>query len=148
LSATTSTPVWGGDVESVEDGAREVRRRLPAAVSDAQAARIFQHYGSDWSAVAQGDIQASPTIPETDYFEAEVRHAVRSELASTLADVVMRRLDIGSAERPADSTLAACASIVGDELGWNTARREREVSSVRASYPFASPRSQYPVSDS
>ena len=148
LSATTSTPVWGGDIESVEDGAREVRRRLPAAVSDAQAARIFQHYGSDWSAVAQGDMLAAPTIPGTDYFEAEVRHAVRSELASTLADVVMRRLDLGSAERPADPTLAACASIVGDELGWNTQRREREVSSVRASYPFASPRSQYPISDS
>jgi glycerol-3-phosphate dehydrogenase len=73
---------------------------------------------------------------------------VRNEMASTLSDVVMRRLGLGSAERPADETLAACASIAGDELGWSLARREREIQSVRDSFPFASPRSQYPRFDS
>lgn len=144
-SATASTPVWGGNIESVADCARDIRRQLPASISDAQAIRIFQHYGSDWSAVARGSPLAGPAIPGTDCFAAEVRHAVRSELAATLADVVLRRLDLGSAEPPADSTLTACAAIAGDELGWDAARREREVMGVRASYPFANPRSQLPM---
>jgi glycerol-3-phosphate dehydrogenase len=114
-------------------------------VSDAQATRIFRHYGSDWYAVARGDLLAGRPIPGTDCLEAEVRHAVRSELAATLADVVLRRLDLGSAEPPAESTLTACAAIVGDELGWDAARREREVMGVRASFPFANPRSQLPT---
>jgi glycerol-3-phosphate dehydrogenase len=144
-SVTALRRVWGGDIESVGDCAREIRRQLPSSITDAQATRVFRHYGSDWSAVAGGDRLTGPTIPGTDYFEAEVRHAVRSELAATLADVVMRRLDIGSAECPADSTLTACAAIIGDDLGWDAGRRHREVMNLRASYPFASPRSQLPM---
>ncbi|HWW19433.1 MAG TPA: glycerol-3-phosphate dehydrogenase/oxidase [Steroidobacteraceae bacterium] len=149
--STTTTRVWGGDIESVEGYAREMRRLLPAAVSDAQATRMFQHYGTKWSEVLAGDdreVIQGDMIPATDYFGAEVRYAVRNEMASTLSDVVMRRLGLGSAERPADETLAACASIAGDELGWSLARREREIQSVRDSFPFASPRSQYPRFDS
>jgi glycerol-3-phosphate dehydrogenase len=144
-SATASTRVWGGDMESVTDCAREIRRQLPSSVSDAQATRIFRHYGSDWPEIARGHLQPETVIPGTDYFADEVRHAVRAELAATLTDVVMRRLDLGSAECPADSTLSACAAIIGDELGWSAVRRHEEMAAVRASYPFANPRSQLPV---
>jgi hypothetical protein len=34
---------------------------------------------------------------------------------------------------------------MAEELGWDQARREREIAGVLASYPFASPASQYPV---
>jgi glycerol-3-phosphate dehydrogenase len=144
-SVTATTPVWGGAIESVGDCVRMIRRQLPASVSDAQVTRIFRHYGSDWPEIARGDLQPGSLIPGTDCFAAEVRHAIRAELAATLTDVMMRRLDLGSAECPAESTLTACAAITGDELGWDTSRREREMAAVRASYPFASPRSQLPV---
>jgi glycerol-3-phosphate dehydrogenase len=144
-SRTAVTPVWGGDIESVEDYARQIRRELPEFVSDAQAARLFRDYGTDWKAVATGDALAEGTLPATDYFVSEVRHAVRSELAVTLADVVMRRLDLGTAECPAEAALTRCAAVMAEELGWDQARREREIAGVLASYPFASPASQYPV---
>jgi hypothetical protein len=57
----------------------------------------------------------------------------------------MRRLDLGSAERPDEVALARCAAVMAEELGWGQARREREIARVRGSYPFASPASQYPV---
>jgi glycerol-3-phosphate dehydrogenase len=144
-SRTAVTPVWGGDIESVEDYARQIRRELPEFVSDAQAARLFRDYGTDWKAVAAGDALAEGTLPATDYFVSEVRHAVRSELAVTLADVVMRRLDLGTAECPSEAALMRCAAVMAEELGWDQARREREIAGVLASYPFASPASQYPV---
>jgi len=144
-SRTAVTPVWGGDIESVDDYAKLVRRALPASVSDPQAARLFRDYGTDWQAVAGGDALAEGTLPATDYFVSEVRHAVRREFALTLADVVMRRLDLGSAERPAELALNRCADVMAEELGWDSARREREIARVLGSYPFASPASQYPV---
>jgi glycerol-3-phosphate dehydrogenase len=147
-SATAASRVWGGDMESVADYARDIRRQLPAAVSDAQATRLFRHYGTDWQAVAGAGPLPGPLVPGTDYFEAEVRHAVRSELAVTLADVVLRRLDLGTAECPSEASLAACAEIAGNELGWDMGRRAREVAAVVASYPFANPRSQLPVNAS
>jgi len=144
-SVTAASRVWGGDMESVADCTRDIRRQLPAAVSDAQATRLFRHYGTDWQAVAGARPLPGPVVAGTDYFEAEVRHAVRQELAVTLADVVMRRLDLGTADCPPEAVLAACAVITGSELGWDSGRREREVAGVRASYPFASPRSQLPA---
>ena len=107
--------------------------------------RLFRDYGTDWKAVAGGDALVEGTLPGTDYFVSEVRHAVRSEFALTLADVVMRRLDLGSAERPTEAALGLCADVVAHELGWDRARREREIARVLGSYPFASPASQFPV---
>jgi glycerol-3-phosphate dehydrogenase len=143
-SVTANTPVWGGDIESVERARAGLRQHLPAAISDAQVARLFCHYGSKAAAVVPEDAGHGACVAGTDCLEAEVRYAVRSELAATLADVVMRRLDLGTAECPAAATLADCARIVGDELGWDEARRMREVCGVQASYPFANPRSQLP----
>jgi glycerol-3-phosphate dehydrogenase len=142
---TAVTPVWGGAIESVEDYARQIRHELPTSVTDAQALRLFRDYGTDWQAVAGGDALAEGMLPATDYFVSEVRHAVRAELAVTLADVVMRRLDLGSAECPTTAALTLCADIMAEELGWDQARHEREIVRVLRSYPFASPASQYPA---
>jgi glycerol-3-phosphate dehydrogenase len=143
-SVTANTRVWGGDIESVDGARAGLRRRMPAAISDAQVARLFCHYGSKAAAVVPEGAGPAACVTGSDCLEAEVKYAVRSELAATLADVVMRRLDLGTAECPAAATLADCARIVGDELGWDEARRMREVRGVQASYPFANPRSQLP----
>jgi glycerol-3-phosphate dehydrogenase len=144
-SRTAVTPVWGGDIESVEQYAREVRRGLPPSVSDSQATRIFQHYGTDWRSVAGVASLAEGTLPQTEYLVGEVRHAVRSELAATLSDVVMRRLDLGSGECPEPAALTRCAAVMAEELGWDAGRQAREIRQLRASYPFASPGLQYPA---
>jgi len=72
----------------------------------------------------------------------EVAYVARDEMVVTLADVMLRRLDLGTARQPSDAVLNACAHIVGRELGWNGERQRLEVERMRASYPFASPESQ------
>jgi glycerol-3-phosphate dehydrogenase len=73
---------------------------------------------------------------------AEVRHAARNEMSVTLADIVLRRLDLGAGCEMSDKLLSECASIAGEELGWDAGRRRMEMERVRASYPFANPASQ------
>ena len=65
---------------------------------------------------------------------AEVIHAVRHEAAATLADVVLRRTDLGTLGRPARDTLGDAAGCMGRELGWSPERIESEVSQVEALY--------------
>jgi glycerol-3-phosphate dehydrogenase len=144
-SRTAMTPVWGGNTESVEDLGRQARKALPA-LSEAQIARLVRSYGTGWPQLATPSLMAEGMVGESDHLVGEVRHAVRSEMAMTLADVVMRRLELGTGECPSAATLAACAAIVGQELGWSTGRQGREIEQVRASFPFASPRSQLPLS--
>jgi glycerol-3-phosphate dehydrogenase len=65
---------------------------------------------------------------------AELVRAVRSEMAITLADAVIRRTPIGALGCPNDAALDCAAAIVGAELGWDVIRREREIAGVRAAY--------------
>jgi glycerol-3-phosphate dehydrogenase len=70
----------------------------------------------------------SPTIG------AEIVHAIRSEQAVRLSDIVIRRTSLGALECPSETALAACARTAATELGWDEARREAEIAGVREVY--------------
>jgi glycerol-3-phosphate dehydrogenase len=52
--------------------------------------------------------------------------AVREEMARSLADVVLRRLDLGTAGRPDAASLDAVATSMAEELGWGPERVAEE----------------------
>jgi len=54
------------------------------------------------------------------------RRVVREEMALTLADAVLRRLDLGTAGPPAPADLDAVAGAMAAELGWDAGREQRE----------------------
>ena len=55
-------------------------------------------------------------------------------MALSLADIVLRRTPLGTFGHPGHAALAACATIAGDALAWNTERRAREIDLVEAEY--------------
>ncbi len=61
---------------------------------------------------------------------AQVLHAVREEMAMTLEDVVMRRTGIGQLGDPGAEALSRAADIMASQLGWDAARRNREIESL------------------
>lgn len=144
-SFTDRRPVHGGDIASLESLEQSVRIGAGEALSAAQAARFAQSYGSAWRDVLAERGDAPGTIDGTDYLRAEVRYAVRHELAATLNDVILRRFDVGTGEPVAESVLGAFADAMAAELGWDASRREREVASVKSNFPFAAPSRQLPV---
>jgi glycerol-3-phosphate dehydrogenase len=74
-----------------------------------------------------------PLVPGLPYLKAEAVHAVRSEMARTLDDVLTRRTRARLLARD-DSAAAAedAAGLVGRELGWDDAERARQVKEYRA----------------
>jgi glycerol-3-phosphate dehydrogenase len=62
------------------------------------------------------------------------RVAVREEMARTLADAVLRRLDLGTAGPPADAELEAVARVMASELGWSEARLADERRALAETY--------------
>jgi len=145
-SRTDRTPVWGGDIPSRAAVEQQIRTAVPNGLTPEQISRVSCSYGGDWRSVIASGADSTQRVADSDYLVAEVQHAVRREMAATLTDVMMRRLDMGTGERPTPATVEACASLVAAELGWDAARRSREIERVNASYPFASPGSQLPVS--
>jgi len=76
---------------------------------------------------------AKPLVPGLPYLAAEAVYAVRYEMATTVDDVLSRRTRARLLLR--DESAAAAdrvADIMGDELGWDAARRAAEAADYRA----------------
>jgi len=69
--------------------------------------------------------------------EERTRRAVRDEMALTLADAVLRRLDLGTAGPPDAADLATVGRVLGAELGWDDARHARERAELDRAFPAA-----------
>ena len=75
-----------------------------------------------------------PLVPGRPVIGAEVVHAIRHEMACTLADIVVRRSELGAMGHPGADMVSAMAAIAAEELGWEPDRRAREIGAVDAFY--------------
>lgn len=62
------------------------------------------------------------------------RQAVQEEMALSLSDVVLRRLDLGTVGEPAVEEVETVAAVMFHELGWDAARLAAERASLAAFY--------------
>jgi glycerol-3-phosphate dehydrogenase len=67
--------------------------------------------------------------------EGRTREAVRREMALTLADAVLRRLDLGTGGRPGSGELSVVCTVMAGELGWDEARVKREQDTLARAWP-------------
>ena len=101
-------------------------RHLNAIYGDRSAAIVrLMAERTDWR---------MPIVPGRPNVGAEIVHAIRFELAMTLADIVIRRTELGAMGHPGKDIVSACAQIAADELDWSADRRDREVATVDAFY--------------
>jgi glycerol-3-phosphate dehydrogenase len=104
-----------------------------------QIDNVATNFGSNWVKVKQAAIEnADMTEPVcgTSTLRGQVLIAAREEMVAGLADIILRRTDIGSGARPSDATLAECARIAAIELDWTDAKIQAEIESVKRLYPF------------
>jgi glycerol-3-phosphate dehydrogenase len=101
-------------------------RRLTATYGDrcAQIVRIMAEH-SDWR---------MPLVNGQTAIGAEVIYVVRHEMACTLADIVIRRTELGAGGHPGAALIERAAGIAGDELEWDADRRTQEITAVEDFY--------------
>jgi glycerol-3-phosphate dehydrogenase len=103
-----------------------VIRRLTAVYGDrcAQIVRIMAER-SDWR---------MPLVNGQTAIGAEVVYVIRHEMACTLADIVIRRTELGAGGHPGAALVESAARIAEDELAWDADRRTREIAAVDEFY--------------
>jgi glycerol-3-phosphate dehydrogenase len=110
----------------------------PSGIDPALAVRLSHTYGAAAAAIlrdlAESGVRARRISRHVPTTVAEILHAAREEMALSLADVVLRRTPLGTFGHPGSAALATCATLLGTELGWDAARREREIDEVEAHY--------------
>ena len=133
---TATTPVYGGELESMARLRDDARRRRPEALQPEGLEELLRLYGARYpEALEQAlpeDLQALGAGRATP--RLVVRRAVRHEMARRLSDVIFRRTGIGTIGDPGEEYLHACAAILTQELGWSDHQRERELEDVRRAF--------------
>jgi glycerol-3-phosphate dehydrogenase len=138
-SRTEVTRIQGGDFQRFEELVGEVATALPEGVDRGIADRVARDHGSAYGEVlrlVRERPELGSTVGGSDILRAEVVHAARSEMVCKLSDAVFRRTGIATVGDPGRAELEECADLVGTQLGWDAARRERELAEVRERIPF------------
>jgi glycerol-3-phosphate dehydrogenase len=128
-SRTATLPLVGG-AERVELDRLARRLADEHGLASAVAARLVDRHGTQAAEVAALGAEEGllATLgPDTSHLEAEVAWAAREEMAHSLDDVLARRMRLVH-ELPdrGASIVPRVAEVLGRELGWDEARRDRE----------------------
>jgi glycerol-3-phosphate dehydrogenase len=57
------------------------------------------------------------------------------EMALTLADAVLRRLDLGTGGRPSGGDVDVVCGVLASQFGWDAERQRRERAALDGIYP-------------
>ena len=128
-SRTHLDPVFGGDIESFDSAFNEIRQECVGRIPDAAVETLLRNYGSAYGDVlrmANEHIDGWQLVDGNSVMRSQIRYAVRNEMAKTLADVVLRRTDLGTGGRPSDEVLKIVTEIMAAELGWTKTRATQE----------------------
>lgn len=71
---------------------------------------------------------------DAQLLKAEVNYLIQEEMVCKLSDLVFRRTGLGTAECPEQMILVKLADFMGNILGWDEARKERERGEVVQRY--------------
>ena len=137
-SRAQQTPIHGGQIERFEDYLHDEAKKRPYGLKPAVVNHLVQNYGANYSELLHC-CEENSGWKETlgagaEVLQAEVIHGIREEMALKLADVVMRRTELGTAGPPSKEALHKCAHLMAAELGWNQTRVQDEIAEVEALY--------------
>jgi glycerol-3-phosphate dehydrogenase len=137
-SQTHTEPILGATRDDPVRFAASESARRPETIDEESFAHLLDTYGTTYRDVlgAGGDdFQPHRRLcdgrPE---IVAEVLHAVRSEMALTLPDLVFRRTGLGRSGWPGLACLDACAGLMATELGWTANEKQQQVAKVKQAF--------------
>lgn len=122
-SLSKTTPLVDGAIEDIESFVQQAITQNPLISS--MVPDLVYNYGSAYSKIFANRVDSI-----TQAITAQVRYAIKAEMAMTLKDVIFRRTALGSAGVPEIATARLCADVMAQELGWCQARTQTEMQSV------------------
>lgn len=138
-SRTASTPLKGGDFSStIEAVHQQALQDFGRHCSPEVLRSLLHHYGTGMDdmlkAAADAPELLSP-IGKSAVIGAQAVHAVRSEMAQTLGDIVFRRTDLATGSYPGETALRQITDLIGPMLGWSDAAVTSEIAAIKTRFP-------------
>jgi glycerol-3-phosphate dehydrogenase len=135
---TQSVPLPGAAIADHEALAIETARAVHLELAPPIIRHLTAIYGDRCAPIVRLMAERSewrmPLVPGRPNVGAEVIHAIRAEMACTLADIVVRRTELGAAGNPGADVARAAGQVAAEELNWDVERLNREMAAVEAIY--------------
>jgi glycerol-3-phosphate dehydrogenase len=133
-SRTHEIPLFGGDLGDPESFRSSQSSSKPEGIDEDSFAHLLDTYGTAYDDV----LRSGGSDPDTfrrlsekrPEIVAEVRYAIRAEMALSLSDLVFRRTGLAKAGWPGFDCLNVCADLMAGELGWSATEKQRQVEKV------------------
>ncbi|MGB0920728.1 MAG: FAD-dependent oxidoreductase [Alphaproteobacteria bacterium] len=126
--STATTPLFGGNILRYTAYENAIAAEHKGTADEATLRYLASIYGSRApeiiNLIEPGD---APLAPGRYEVPAQVRRAIKNEMAQNLRDIVFRRTGIGTLGHPGWTALAAIAAIAAPLLGWDEARIAQEI---------------------
>jgi glycerol-3-phosphate dehydrogenase len=136
--ATQTSPLPGAGIADHEALAIETARAVHLELAPPIIRHLMTIYGDRVAPIVRLMAERSewrmPLIPGQPNVGAEVIHAIHNEMACTLADIVVRRTELGAMGHPGADIVQAAGTIAAVELNWDAERLKTELSSVDTIY--------------
>ncbi len=137
-SRTADLPIQGGDFVTWSGLVRRIEGEHGASLGADVVQSLAHNYGSDCGQVCR-HMTEHPDLGErlgtSATIKAQVVHAIRSEMAQTLSDIIFRRTDLATGEYPGPVALEQCAEILRSELSLSHEEISRQIDAVTARFP-------------
>ena len=139
---TAATTLPGGSVRDVSLAIADVRREHDSDLPSDTIPHLVEAYGSRYRDVLQIAANRpqwrSRVSDDGPVVGAELIWGARKEMATTLADAMIRRTPLGALGYPGDAAVERAAALVGEELSWSGERRRQEMDDVKQFYAQSS----------
>jgi glycerol-3-phosphate dehydrogenase len=135
---TETTPLCGGNIGIYASFLHRVSDAEEGIVPRATIENLVRSYGSRYREVLdlarQDPDLGRPLHPGLPEIGAQVVHAVRTEMALRLTDVLLRRSGLGTLGDPGEPCLKRVCELMSAELGWGRSRMKAEMQQAQALY--------------
>ncbi|NLB07386.1 MAG: hypothetical protein GX835_10575, partial [Desulfobulbaceae bacterium] len=128
-----------GAIDDIETFRQDCHRRYRVDLEPATIDELVRNHGLGIHALVELGRERDllqPVAPDRPTLAAEVEHAVQSEMARTLDDLLFRRTGLGTIGHPGETVVARCADLMGALLGWDAAEKARQIEIVADRYAY------------
>lgn len=132
--STQTSPTPGGNIPRFATFKKQMEAEHDPVPNINHLARLYGTRVREVLAISGNRPDLREALSESGDIGAQVLFAIREEAALTMDDVVMRRTGIGQLGNPGADRLRRVADLMASELGWNDARKAKELASVQRNF--------------
>lgn len=136
---TEETPLLEGKINDLSRFIEVRQQRFAPELPEDAVTHLIRYYGTEIDNLVRLGKEKkllNRITPDRETLEVEIVYAVQHEMAQTLDDVIFRRTGLGIIGHPGHKALNRCADMMGELLGWDESKKQRQIDAVNLRYDY------------